>query len=214
MRARLPETPIFEQIKARGQIVRAPFFEMVLKNPRDFLIATGLKLSEVSWVYMLTIFVVVYATTKLGLPKSLMLNAILIAAILELFTILQFGHLSDVYGRRIFYFAGVAFTSIFAFPLFWLLGTKSRSNRDPHRRGRAEFRTRSDVCAGIDYFPNCADRRCAIAAPRSVFISAAIGGGFAPIIATALAAYMAERRAFPKSDPARADHFDCGAVCA
>ena len=121
VRARLPETPVFEQIKTRGQIVRSPFFEMILKDPRPFFVAVGLKLSEVSWVYMLTVFVVIYATTKLGLSKSLMLNAISLAALLELVTIPLFGYLSDIYGRRMLYFAGVTFTIIFAFPLFWLL---------------------------------------------------------------------------------------------
>ncbi len=125
VRARLPETPVFEEIKARGKIVRNPLLEVLLKNPRDFLIATGLKLSEVSWVYMLTIFVVVYATTKLALPKSLMLNAIMLAALLELLTIPLFGYLSDIFGRRSLYFAGVAFTILFAFPLFVLLDMKT-----------------------------------------------------------------------------------------
>ncbi len=190
VRARLPETPIFEQIKARGQIVRAPFFEMVLKNPRDFLIATGLKLSEVSWVYMLTIFVVVYATTKLGLPKSLMLNAILIAAILELFTIPLFGHLSDVYGRRIFYFAGVAFTIIFAFPLFWLLGTKSEAIVILTVVVALNLGHGLMFAPESTYFPELFGPQVRYSGASLGFqLSAAIGGGFAPIIATALAAY-------------------------
>ena len=37
-----------------------------VQEPARFLVAVGLKLSEVSWVYMLTVFVVVYATTKLA----------------------------------------------------------------------------------------------------------------------------------------------------
>jgi MFS transporter, MHS family, shikimate and dehydroshikimate transport protein len=190
VRARLPETPIFEQIKARGQIVRAPFFEMVLKNPRDFLIATGLKLSEVSWVYMLTIFVVVYATTKLGLPKSLMLNAILIAAILELFTIPLFGHLSDRYGRRIFYFAGVAFTIIFAFPLFWLLGTKSEAIVIFTVVVALNLGHGLMFAPESTYFPELFGPQVRYSGASLGFqLSAAIGGGFAPIIATALAAY-------------------------
>ena len=77
VRARLPETPVFEAIKSRGQIVRSPLLELVLRNPRSFLVAIGLKLSEVSWVYMLTVFVVVYATSRLGLSRSLLLNAII-----------------------------------------------------------------------------------------------------------------------------------------
>jgi MHS family shikimate/dehydroshikimate transporter-like MFS transporter len=84
----------------------SPLIEMVLRSPRNFLVAIGLKISEVSWVYMLTVFVVVYATTKLT-SKSLMLNAISLAALLELATIPLFGHLSDRYGRRPLYFFGV-----------------------------------------------------------------------------------------------------------
>jgi len=191
VRARLPETPVFEEIKASGKIVRSPFVEMILKNPHSFLVATGLKLSEVSWVYMLTVFVVVYATTKLGLPKSLMLNAILLGALLELFTIPLFGHFSDLYGRRPLYFAGVAFTIIFAFPLFWLLDMKT-----------PEIVILTVVVAlnlghGLmfapesTYFPELFGPNVRYSGASFGFqVSAAIGGGFAPIIATALAAYM------------------------
>jgi MHS family shikimate/dehydroshikimate transporter-like MFS transporter len=76
VRARVPETPAFEAAKARNDIAAKPFVEALFKNPRSFIVALGLKLSEVSWVYMLTVFVVVYATTTLGLPKALLLNAI------------------------------------------------------------------------------------------------------------------------------------------
>jgi hypothetical protein len=48
--------------------VKSPFLE-IFRSPRNFLVATGLKISEVSWVYMLTVFVVVYTTTKLALTN-------------------------------------------------------------------------------------------------------------------------------------------------
>ena len=124
VRARVPETPIFEEIKRRGAISRNPFVEAILMNPRSFLVAVGLKISEVSWVYILTIFIVVYATSQLNLPRTLLLNAIFVAALVEVITIPLFGWLSDHIGRRIFYFLGTLFTACFAFPLFWLLSTK------------------------------------------------------------------------------------------
>src|SRR5947209_9016900 len=124
VRSRVPETPYFAEIKGRGEVARNPLAEVIFRHPKDFLIAVGLKISEVSWVYILTVFAVVYATTQLGLPKSTLLNAIIVAAVIEAFTIPFFGHLSDLFGRRALYFAGTLFTVCFAFPLFWLLDTK------------------------------------------------------------------------------------------
>ncbi|HUA53189.1 MAG TPA: MFS transporter [Candidatus Sulfotelmatobacter sp.] len=188
VRARVPETPVFEAIKARNDIADNPFLEAILRSPRSFLVALGLKISEVSWVYMLTVFVVVYATTRLGLPRTLLLNAILVAALIEVVTIPLFGHLSDVIGRRPFYFAGAAFTIAFAFPLFWLLDMKS-----------PEIVVATIVVAlnlghGLmfapesAYFPELFGARVRYSGASFGFqASAAIGGGFSPIIATALA---------------------------
>jgi MHS family shikimate/dehydroshikimate transporter-like MFS transporter len=191
IRARVPETPVFEAVKARNDIAANPFLEVLTKHPRAFLVSLGLKLSEVSWVYMLTVFVVVYATTKLGLPKALLLNAILWAALIELITIPLFGYLSDIIGRRPFYFLGVLFTVGFAFPLFWMLDTK-----DPVTVLLAviialNFGHGLMFAPESAYLPELFGARVRYSGASFGFqASAAIGGGFAPIIATALAGYM------------------------
>jgi hypothetical protein len=57
----------------------------------------GIKVSEVAWVYILTVFLVYYATTQLDLPRVLILNAVLYAAMFELVTVPFFT--SGVAGR-------------------------------------------------------------------------------------------------------------------
>jgi MFS transporter, MHS family, shikimate and dehydroshikimate transport protein len=191
VRARIPETPVFEKVKARGELVRSPFLEMVLKHPRSFLIATGLKLSEVSWVYMLTVFVVAYATTTLKLPKSLLLNAISIAAMIELVTIPLFGVLSDIVGRRALYFAGVAFTVLFAFPLFWLLDMGTPAIVIATFVVALNFGHGLMFAPESTYFPELFGANVRYSGASLGFqVAAAIGGGFAPVIAAALAAYF------------------------
>lgn len=191
IRARVPETPVFEAMKARNDISRNPFLESIVSSPKTFLVALGLKLSEVSWVYMLTVFVVVYTTTKLGLPKSLLLNAILWAALIELITIPLFGFLSDHIGRRPFYFLGVVFTVVFAFPLFWMLDTKSPEIVILAIIIALNFGHGLMFAPESAYFPELFGARVRFSGASFGFqASAAIGGGFAPIIATALAGYM------------------------
>jgi MHS family shikimate/dehydroshikimate transporter-like MFS transporter len=139
---------------------------------------------------MLTIFVVVYATTKLDLPRSLMLNAIVLAALLELVTIPLFGYLSDIYGRRSLYFAGVTFTILYAFPLFWLLDMKTPEIVILAVVIALNFGHGLMFAPESTYFPELFGSNVRYSGASLGFqVSAAIGGGFAPIIATALAAY-------------------------
>ena len=191
VRARIPETPLFEDIKRRGEIAANPFLEMIFTDPRNFLVAVGLKISEVSWVYILTVFVVIYGTTALKLPKQLLLNAVFIAALVELLTIPLFGYLADLWGRRSLYFLGTLFTVAFAFPLFWLLDTKNPQTIVTAIIIALSFGHGTMFGIQSAYFPELFGTRMRYTGASFGFqLSAAIGGGLSPIIATVLADYM------------------------
>jgi MFS transporter, MHS family, shikimate and dehydroshikimate transport protein len=191
VRSRVPETPVFEALKQRGGLSGNPFGEVLGKNTKTFFIAIGLKLSEVSWVYMLTVFVVVYATTKLGLPKQLMLDAVLYAALLELISLPLFGWLADKIGRRPMYIMGALFTILFAFPLFWMLESKSAALIFTAIMIAMNFGHGMMFGPESCYFPELFGPNVRYSGASFGFqTSAAIGGGFAPIIATAMVGYF------------------------
>lgn len=191
IRSRLPETPVFEKMKATNSFSPNPLAETVGSNFKTFMIAVGLKLSEVSWVYMLTVFVVVYATTTLQLPKQTMLDAVMYAALFELITLPLFGWLSDKFGRRIFFILGALFTIAFAFPLFWMLGTKSVAMITLAIIIAMNFGHGMMFGLESTYFPELFGPRVRYTGASFGFqVAAAVGGGFSPIIATALAGYF------------------------
>jgi len=191
IRSRVPETPVFERMKATDSFSNNPVGEVVGKNFKTFLIAVGLKLSEVSWVYMLTVFVVVYATTKLALPKQLLLDSVMYAALFELITLPMFGWLSDKIGRRPFFILGAIFTIAFAFPLFWMLETKSVAMVTFAIIIAMNFGHGMMFGLESTYFPELFGPRVRYSGASFGFqVAAAIGGGFSPIIATALVGYF------------------------
>ena len=124
VRLRLQETPAFRALAASDRIARQPLAEVFTTHRRSFLIAVCLKVSEIAWASIAGVYVIAYATGKLGIPRADVLNALLLASFIALFTIPLYGWLSDIVGRRALFFATCGFSIVFAFPLFWLLDTR------------------------------------------------------------------------------------------
>lgn len=124
IRLRIAETPAFTQVQESGTIVRIPLLDAIRSHPRNILLAMGARLAENGVFYIYSVFVLVYVTEQLKLPRSMALNGVLLATVGELMSIPAFGALSDRIGRRPVYMGGAAFSALFAFPFFWMIDTQ------------------------------------------------------------------------------------------
>jgi len=125
VRLRVAETPVFtEAVLARKKVERNPAMAALRKHPRNFMVVLGARLAENGLGYLFPVFGLSYVINTLGVAKSDALSALMVAFVVELFAILGFAALSDRVGRRPVYMFGALAGIVFAFPFFWLVGTK------------------------------------------------------------------------------------------
>jgi MFS family permease len=72
------------------------------------------------------VFTLSYMTKQLALEKSMVLNGIMLAYAISLFTVPMFSMLSDRIGRRPVYGGAAVFSALFAYPFFLMVGTGSQ----------------------------------------------------------------------------------------
>jgi MFS transporter, MHS family, shikimate and dehydroshikimate transport protein len=124
IRMTIAESPEFQKVKDEKQEVKMPIIDAILMYPKNILLAMGARFAENGFFYIYATFVLAYATQVIGLNRQDVLNGVLIAAVIETFTIPAFGALSDLMGRRPVYIFGAIFSALMSFPLFMLLQTK------------------------------------------------------------------------------------------
>src|SRR4051812_3469562 len=125
VRLRVAETPVFtEAVVARGKVERNPAMQALRRHPRNFLVVLGSRLAENGLGYLFPVFGLSYVVTTLGVPRADALSALMLAFLIELFTIVGFAALSDRIGRRPVYIFGALAGVALAFPFFWLVGTR------------------------------------------------------------------------------------------
>jgi len=186
IRMKIEETPEFSAVKEQRKIAALPGWDVLVRHQRPLILTIGGKLAEVTLIYTIIVFSISYAIAHLGFSRANALNAVVIGSTCQIITIPFFGWLADKVGARRLYIAGTLLLAIMAIPLFHAMGSGSLPI----------YTTAVVVALALNYaiifgpqsnlysaqFP--AELRYS-GMSIGIQIAAAVGGGLAPIIATA-----------------------------
>ena len=125
IRAGVHETPVFEELKKSGAVVKAPLVEVLRNNGKEVALTALMRTSQQVCFYIYTTYVITYATTVLGFGRGVVLNMVMTMAVVSCLANPLFGHLSDLYGRKTITAIGCLIMIVFPFVYFGLLDTRS-----------------------------------------------------------------------------------------
>ena len=187
IRVRLVDAEIFDRLKQRDELARLPVLEVLRSQPRNVLITTGLRISQVALFVLLTTYSLTYLQDSFGTGSSLGLIAVLISSAIGLVSTPGWALLSDRIGRRPPYLFG-ALAGVLALALFFVAAGSGSA-----------IAVALSIVFGINvvhdamYGPQAAwfaelfDTRVRYSGSSLGYsIGAVLGGGFAPLIAAAL----------------------------
>ncbi|HEY0229554.1 MAG TPA: MFS transporter [Mycobacterium sp.] len=189
VRLRLVDAEVFENLRQRDELARLPVLEVLRTQPRNVLITTGLRLSQIALFVLLTTYSLTYLQESFGKGSAVGLIAVLISSALGLLSTPGWALLSDRIGRRPPYLFG-ALAGVVALALFFVAaGTGSA------------IAVVASIVFGVNvvhdamYGPQAAwfaelfDTRVRYSGSSLGYqIGAVLSGGFAPLIAAALLA--------------------------
>ncbi|MFJ1748317.1 MFS transporter [Streptomyces sp. NPDC088116] len=138
IRLSVDESPVFKAALAQAAERKAavggagaekmPLVAVLRHHWRDVLVAMGARMAENISYYVITAFILVYATNSAGLSKQTALNAVLIASAVHFAVIPAWGALSDRIGRRPVYVIGAVGVGAWMFPFFALIDSGGFGN--------------------------------------------------------------------------------------
>jgi metabolite-proton symporter len=190
---KLEDTPEFKALEAaKGTQAKgarqSPILQAIVKHPKEILLAAGSFVASNGCFYLVITFLVSYCVTNLGMDRPKVLWALLLGTLISAPSLPISGWLSDKYGRRGVYMVGAVLGGVWAFALWPLVDAQGFW-------GMVLGIALASVCLNFMYGPQSAlfselfsaEIRYS-GASLGYQLGAIVGGGFAPIIATALLA--------------------------
>jgi metabolite-proton symporter len=189
IRKGIDETPEFKKVKEKGEIPKLPIVETLRYYWKEVLITIGAKVVETAPFYIFSTFIVSYGTSTLGFSRSAVLGAVMVSTVITTILIPVMGSLSDRVGRKKMYIVGTVAMMAFAFPYFWMI----------HQGSVLMLVLATIIGLGIIWAPITAvlgtmfseifDAKVRYTGVSLGYqIGAAVAGGTAPLVATALLA--------------------------
>ena len=185
------DTAEFKALQAeaeRRQVKRptSPILQVIAKHPKEILLAAGSFVAANGTFYVMITYAVAYTTGTLHIPKTQILWAVMLASLVSAPILTITAHYSDRFGRRGIFLAGAAAELIWAVPFFLLLNTGSFPLMVLALVGGLCFNSVMYGLQAAMMTEMFSTEFRYSGASLGYQIGAIFGGGFAPIIATAL----------------------------
>lgn len=123
IRAKVPESPVFEDVKSEGQVVKSPIVEVVKKDWRNILRGIGLRIAETAGYAVSITYMISYLKNAGLATASQTLTALCIASFLGIFATFGWASLTDRVGRRPVYLGVCALGIPFGVLMFAMVNT-------------------------------------------------------------------------------------------
>jgi MFS family permease len=125
VRWKISESPEFIAAKRENKIHRVPIVELFRQRAKSVILTAGGKVGEVTMFYLITVYLLSYGTSVLGLPRAEILNIVVAGALVSVIMMPVWGYVGDRVGPKRIYLTGAILLAISAVPMFLLFETRS-----------------------------------------------------------------------------------------
>lgn len=125
IRIKIEESPVFEQMVDMEERAKIPALDLFRYAGGRLVVAVAAAFLGVGGFYVMTTFAVSYGANTLGVDRSVMVNATLIAAIVQIPMTVFAGRIGERFGAGRMTVVGGLATAVGAYPLFLLIDTEN-----------------------------------------------------------------------------------------
>ena len=123
VRANVRESPVFEDVKEAGEIVKSPLVEVIKSDWRNIVRGICLRIAETAGYAVAVTYMMSYIKSQNLGSKSETIFALSIASAMGIFATISWARLTDFIGRRPQYIVVTLFNMLWAAPMFLLVNT-------------------------------------------------------------------------------------------